>query len=673
MVASRPPLQLLFEFSTDDRLEECAMTLQEEGEKALLQDDKKGLDLLEKAAQLDPSSTALLYRQGVALFEYGSYHNCVATLRKSAVKFSQAISLNPNWVQAWQAWANSLFLIASLTKQPEELTKARDKIEKAVGLNIDKELTAEIHWDAALIYQKLAEASGELDDLYSAISHFEKGSSCSQKVPHEFWNAFGKAYSTLSEKLEDIRPVVQSITCYKQSIALSLANLEGWVGLGKGLKKLYLSSYENEYYLQACDCFAAATQLAPQRHDLWLERIEFIIDSSRREKEITKLHIALEKCEHVSALLASPLEEETPSIAYLHLQAYWAEGLALLGAWTNRIDLIQEAERKMDQLLEKAPEEDIFVINQYGKCLFSFAHYYRDLDLYYRAIEEFQASISIDRTQLTPWAWMGTAFAKVYDCTDDIEALENALYFYSKALQIKNTPHFYCEIATLLLQLGEVNQTSEPIDEALSYLEHLLQTYKSIAFDHPAWFFQYGLALNIQGHLKDDPALHHKSLEAFVNVLMLSPSFPKIHHRIGVVYCHLGTSLDEPDYFYRSLQHFKLASRSQVEDEALLMDWAATWTHLAQYATDSLVRENSFREAERKLIEAARLGSQLVYYQLASLYSEQGSVSLAMVYLHKAHAAKNLPPIDEMMDDDWLESVRATPQFQEFLALLSKN
>jgi hypothetical protein len=659
-------------------MEECVMTLQEEGEKALLQGDQKGVDLLEKAAKLDPSSPHLFYRQGLALFEFGSSQNCVSTLRKGAQKFHQATTLNPQLCEAWQAWANTLTLLAFLTGKQSDLIEARDKIEKATVLVEtlgEKMVSAEVYWDAALIYQKLAQASGEIDDLFKAVANFEKSSATNQTMPHEFWNDFGKTYSNLAERLHDIRPVLKSIACYKQAITLSLSNFEGWMGLGQSLKKLYYFSHENEHYLQACDCFAAASQLRAQIPEVWLERIEFIIESSRRKKESAKLRVAIEKCQQAMAYFAPSLKADTiddsnnsvdptskPSTAYIYLLGYWAEALALLGSWTNRSELIQEAETKIDEALDASEKEDIHLSNQYGRCLYAFAQYYRDLDLYYQAIEEFQSSLSINRAQLTCWAWMGATYAKVYEGTDnDIEALEQAIYFYNKALQIKAHPHFYYEIAALLIQLAELQRSSDYIDQAINYLEYLLQTYKTIAFDHPEWFYQYGVALDIQGDIKDEPSLHHKALETLVNALMLDPTYPQIHHRIGIVYCHLGESLGEPDYL------------SQLEDEALLIDWGLAWTHLAQQATDSSMEESCFREAEQKLIQAARLGSQLAYYQLACLYSLQESLDLSLLYLHKSYASKNLPPLEELMEDDWLERLRLSPQFQEFLALLQKS
>lgn len=689
MVASRPPFSLLFDLLNDESLL-YADNLQKEGERALLQGDEMGADLLEEAAKMAPSSPELFCRQGEALFEFGALHSSVPALRKAAAKFYHATSLNPGLCKAWHTWAHALAFISSLTGQTGALLEAKVKIEQAAAL-ANTETASEIYWDAALIYQNLAERSGETDDLFKAVAYFEKSAASGEKMLDEFWTSFGKVYATYSERIDDVRYVFKSIGCFKQALALSLSSYEGWMGLGKSLRKLYQFSHESEHYHQACDCFAAASQLDPQASEAWMERIEFSIEVARQLHDTGKLRSVIEKCEKAALLFAPPLKEvdladlktladlalrsqtSKPSSAYISLQAYWAEALALLGAWTHRIELVQDAERKINQAIEMDTEDNPFLINQHGKCLMSFAEYFHDLDLYYQAIEEFQSSISIDRTQLTCWIWMGRAFAKVYECADDLQALENSIYFYSKALQIKAEPQCYYEIAALQIQLGLANRTAAPIAEARTYLEYLLQNYKSTAFDHPEWFFQYGLALDILGDLDDDASLHHKALEAFVNVLMFSPSYPKIHHRIGVAYCHLGDALGETDYFFRSLHHFKLAAKSQIEDETLLIDWGLTWMQLARQSSDGTIEQNSFMEAEYKLIQAAQLGSELVFYHLACLYALWGSVELSVSYLYKSFQSKTLPPVEEVLDDDWLEGVKFSPQFQEFLALLPKN
>jgi hypothetical protein len=41
-----------------------------------------------------------------------------------------------------------------------------------------------------------------------------------------------------------------------------------------------------------------------------------------------------------------------------------------------------------------------------------------------------------------------------------------------------------------------------------------------------------------------------------------------------------------------------------------------------------------------------------------------------MDLIHKALQARSLPPIEELFEDDWLDNLRATPAFTQFLTAL---
>lgn len=661
---------------------DSATSLQQEGERALLTGDRRGLSFLEEAAKLDPSSSHLFFRQGLALFEFGARQNCLSTLRNGARKFKQATDLNPRFFEAWHACATTLELISKLSGRKEDLWEAKNKIEKAIQLVLPShhDVAHELYWDAGVIYARLAEQSGEADELVKAIAYFEKSSG--EPMPPEFWIDLGKAYFDLADLLNDIRLVVKAIQSYKQAISQSLSNSDGWIGLGRSLRRLFQSTNENDHFQQAYDCFTAASQLKPHAVDLLLEKIELMIEAARRLQESEKLWNALEKCERAALLIYPPIDVlsrtsvDLDKVSFVHptysrLLGLWAETLALLGEWNDRIDSIRQAEEKIEQALELEESPDLII--QYGKCLLSFANYYHDTDLYYQAIEQFQASLSLDRTQLEGWLWMGKAYATVFKTTDDLDALEKALRFYHKALQVKTDPFLYFEISSLLVQQGELQQNLDSIQQAIQYLEYLLQSHKMISYDHPEWFFYYGVALNLVGDVKEDTSFHHKALEALTHVLMFSPNYRGVHHRLGIVYSHLGEATDELDYFYRALQHFRLANRQAEDEEIIYIDWAITWMNLAEQATDAQMEENALREAEQKLIYAAKLGSRQAFYQLACLYSFKESFDLSLLYLHKAHLAKTLPPLEELQDDAWLEGVRLSPAFQEFLALLQKS
>ena len=77
-----------------------------------------------------------------------------------------------------------------------------------------------------------------------------------------------------------------------------------------------------------------------------------------------------------------------------------------------------------------------------------------------------------------------------------------------------------------------------------------------------------------------------------------------------------------------------------------------------------------YMDAELKITRAGQLGNGGAYYQLACLYSILGRLPEAMELIPKALAARSLPTIEDLLDDDWLDNLRATPAFANFLTAL---
>jgi hypothetical protein len=77
-----------------------------------------------------------------------------------------------------------------------------------------------------------------------------------------------------------------------------------------------------------------------------------------------------------------------------------------------------------------------------------------------------------------------------------------------------------------------------------------------------------------------------------------------------------------------------------------------------------------YLDAEQKIVRAGQLGNAAAHYQLACLYSILGRVDEAMLLIRQALAARALPPLEEILEDEWLETLRQTPPFAQFVAEL---
>jgi tetratricopeptide (TPR) repeat protein len=591
------------------------------------------------------TESSSLLEQGLALFELGSSQGCLSTVRKSARKFKEASEQNPGGAKAWHLWALALHLSFLLSGNKEELLSAKEKIEHAIKLSASPDL----HADAGIIYQEIGEVFGEMCDHISAIHHFEKASTGSRSK--EFWNKFGKAYADVAEKLCDIRPLFKSIECFKKGVP----SLEGWTLLGRSLRRLFLMTHASELFEQSDECLTLALDLNPSL-ELKLERAEALIEAARIKNDAKKLEKALEICTQMGS--------EDPQVLGL-----WAEALALSGEWNGCVEQIHEAQKKICQALELTEEQDPSTLIHCGKSLYSFAKYFVDFDLYFQAIESFQAALSLDRTLAEGWSWMGKTYATLSDMTEEADPLEKALLFYRKALVLKPDHALYFLIATLLIQQGDL----EPSKKAIEYLNYLFENYPLVYRENSDWFFQYGLANDLLGFLTGEDGFYQKALNAMAHVLILNPKYPLVYHRIALTYSHLGQDRDEIDDLHRALHYFQLAAQDEKENEDLYIDWGIAWMHLADYATDAIMEKKCLQSAEKRLQVAAKLGSLEVYYPLACLYALKEDFNLALDYLYKSRKADTLPPLEEIQEDVRLETLQLCPSFQEFLALLQKK
>ncbi|HEX2579919.1 MAG TPA: hypothetical protein VHK67_05925 [Rhabdochlamydiaceae bacterium] len=633
-----------------------------QGELALLKGDLKGLAFFEKAAELEPYNAEVFYRQGLALFEHGSTEGREKALLLATKKFKTATQLNGNYFEAWQAWGNTLYLLGKTTKEHHYFQEAKEKLKKAVQVSqqISSDLHAELYWDSGKIWTEIALNSGEAVDFQTAIDSYQKAAGIPEQLPQEFWNDYGLACLEMADLVNDMRLIVKAIHCFKSGVALTPSSYEGWLQLARSMTLLYGHTHDEDHFNEAHECFSAAAHLRPYNLELWHKWALFLLDAGKRTQDPKRLRACLEKCQRGYVFNAKDAE----------LIGTWAEALAALGQMTDRIDLLYEAQNKINEAMTLSEEENPSVWHSYAKTLLSLGVYFEDLDSFYQAIESFQEGISIDRTRHEDWYGIAEGYAKVGDADDDIDAFEKAVRFYGKAFDLKQVSTHYFDYGFALSRLGEMKDDPELLKRALSYFEYTLHSQKNGLYLHPEWLYHYAITLDLLGDWHEDQNAYQKSLEIFLQLLMIDPGFPCIHYRIGLAYSHLGEALGEMDYFYRAINHFRLALKQEEENEFAVLDWGITLIHIAQNTYDKDLAEQCHREAEAKLIQAARLGNLQAFYHLACLYSLLGQYDKSMQFIYKSHKVKSLPTFEELLDDDWLDGLRVTTSFQEFLTHL---
>ncbi len=634
------------------------------GEICLLHGDISGLDLFETSSKLDPQNPALFFRQGLALYEYGCEEGKGKTLFLANKKFKAATALLSTDFFTWHAWGNSLFTLGTAYEENRYFVEAKEKYSQALKLatQATQDEQSELYWDYANAWAQIGACSGEAIDLKLALNAYQKSSELNDSLPPDFWVDYGKASLSLAQLINDIRLFVKAINTLRHAITLEPSHAEAWSTLAHCLTLLYAQSHEDDHFSQACECFAAATRLEPHEGSLFLSWAQFLLEGGIKTKKVKRLHASIEKCR-----CALSCGYDLTSV-----MAIWTQALAHIGLWSDSLDLIFEAENKIDALVDKDPN-DPNLWHSNGICLHALGSYFKDADYYYQAIEKFQEGLSIDRSLTTLWHSMAKSYAAIAQIDDSADAFEKAYRFFYKTLKLQNSSSTLSDFAMCLSSWGELNNQQKWLEEAIYYFEQALSIQKNAVYVHPDWLFHYATTLDLLGDFHDEDTYYLRTIEILSHVLMIDPDYPNIHHRLALAFSHMGELASSCECFYKASHHFRLACARDEENDQVILDWALSLINLAEHMHDRQDADATYRDAEYKLIKAARLGNIQAYYQLGCLCALLGQYDRALRFLEKADHYDALPPIDEILEDEWLDNIKHLSEFQSFIARLESR
>jgi tetratricopeptide (TPR) repeat protein len=634
-----------------------------QGEVKLLRRDLSALSDFDQAISLDPNNSLLWYKVGLSLYEYGVDQNDKRLLLFASKNMKVAVSLDPNKFIFWHVWGNILTDLGLLTDEAHYLTQAKEKLQKAIALSKEqsKEHLHQLYWDYGLLWLSLGDLSGEAVDIRMAIQSLRTSFAQMAKISPDFWLDFGMAHQKMAQLINDNRMYLQAIDYFKKATALSKNYFDAYRALADSYTQLYINTLQEDYFTEATQAFEQASRIYPNDAFLLLEWAQLLGESGKIHRDCHKLKLSIEKC--LLALRQEPKEAE--------IFSQWIESLSLLGAYTNRLDLILEAENRASEKVEQYPESpDLWYA--LGVCQTCFAYYYNDLDYEETAIEKFQTGLSLDRSHAELWHAIASSHSRIGKSLEDYDLLERACKFYLKAIHLKpSCPPLIFDYALTLLKLGELSENSKILEEALSQIETLLQIQKEALLTHPEWLFHYALILDTLGKYSEESEVQYlKAVEVFHQVLLIDPSFPKIYFHIALSLSKAAEFLSDLKLYEKSLSFFQLSAKQDEEDDHLFLEWGLTLLSLSQESIGEEIRESSYLEAEQKLGRAGLLGNQHAYYYLGCLYALTARFSGAIAFLKKAKDAEVLPDVEELLQDEWLSPLKNLDIFAEFLSQL---
>ncbi len=652
---------------TDNERKELSFSYLTKGNELLDKNDLNALDYFEAASYLDSENPALWQKQGLSFYQYGKTHKKKKAFLIAAKQLKMASKLEESSLQTWWTWGNVLFELGHFSDTSHYLNKAKEKFQKAATLleNSENDKQAQFYWDYAICLSQLADITEEAYDVRKALQIMKLSFSHQSQICTKFWHDYGQMFIQMGLLINDPSIYQQAIDYFQKALTNDSEYHKAWISLAEAYTQLYIITQNEVQFSKADECYHKATSCFPNQANLWLDWAQLLCESGKITKNQKRLRQSMDCC-----IVARKNDANNPLII-----SQWIESQAFLGAYTSRLDLIAEAENKMIEISENysdLPE----IWYAYGMCMQAYSCYYNDLDYEEIAIEKFQTGLSLDRSYAELWHACAQSYMKIGKEYEEEEHIDKACKFYQQALHLKTAcASLIYDYVQALIAKAEMKENAPVLEKAIHLLETILHNQKDIILQHPEWLFSYGYTLDLLGDAveHEEENCYAKAIETYQNVLLIDPDYPNIHYYLALSFSHLAEVTLEKEHFEKAFNYFRLAIKQDEENQDVWLEWGLSLAYFANIQDEYFNRSHYFQEAESKLLMAGKLGNLHTYYHLACLYSLTNRFNQSFMMLKQAHAQDVLPELEEIMQDEWMENMRETEIFTQFIQQLEES
>lgn len=645
----------------DEERQLLATLLVRQGAKQLAQGNSLVLESFDIASKVSSNAADILLAQGRIFLEHAENPRCL-TLASQA--FAKATKLNPRSFDASFELAKAQYKLGLVHVDPGFLSEALAQYAKTEALAPESE-KADVFWHWGRCHFSNGKWSGEPSDFYAALQSFQQAALLDLNHA-KFWTDYGNAVAELGALLEKESLYEEALIHFTRAVELEPEGFPGVYLLACCLYQLGLYEGNEIYFEQGWHYYEKASCLEPGESQLWWKWGQLELSLGKRKRDLKLLEAALEKFER-----AHQLDPDNP-----FMLGCWAETELFLGTYHERVDLMLSARQKIVKAIEIKPEaDDLWYL--YGLCLNDLGSYFLEETYYHQAIEKFDHGLSL--TQRNPLLWYGLGLAQysLGEFKEDPQCYEKAVHCFARvAEQGGGFPQLHNDWGASLLRLAEHTQQIDCIEGAIAQFESALKPKDGILdkIGHDVdleWVYNYGCALNLLGEiLGGEIPYFEKAIEVLSQVIQSDPSYIQARHNLALALANLAEATSEIAIYQKAIEHFQVLLMEDPEDDEIHLDCGIAWINVAQLKEDAHKPDdvkNLYKQAELHLQQALALGKNEALYCLASLNSLLNNLEVAMHYLEKSYLTGCMPTFEEIMQDEWLEPLRATKPFQKFM------
>ena len=398
----------------------------------------------------------------------------------------------------------------------------------------------------------------------------------------------------------------------------------------------------------------------------WVEKGRYYLNAARFKGDLALYQKALEQFQKAEAVGYDSAE----------MTLMLGETFLGMGADGERIDLLREGQNLLEYVADLHPENNR-PLELLAEGYFEEGSFLQDQSLIELACDAYFEALSVDPTSGDGYWGLARALTLLGELKGDIVSIQRASWFFAESeYHLKDkTPLFYADWGFCLLKFAELTQDNAYVSLAIIRLE---QALKTLGNDAPPseWLYHLGCAYDLLGDQTMQISDYEKAIYFLTRAMTAEPPHPYVRFNLASALSHLGEATNEPECFEKAFELFRTQAEKDPEDDVVFAEWGVSLLSFAELVDDPSLptrKEAVFREAEDRLEWARRHGNLHASYHLACLHSLQGNLDAANHFLERADVMGVLPPPDELIEDEWLDAVQATPQFEALIARIKSK
>lgn len=635
-----------------------------QGEQLLLDGDERAFDVFAKASEITPEDPHLHYLQGVLLSGVKEsplhfFHACES--------FARATAIDPERFEAWFCWGKAMLQQAEEREDEEMAEQAEALFAKAANCRPDdSQLEASLYWNWGMVDCFLGRLHGEAVDFKKAIKKFAVAASLGFECA-DFWEHYGHVICELGSLVNTPEALLEGRKYFERALKVNSESGSAWLSLAFCDQKIYEVFAKDEDFVRGIESFEAAEQYNDKDPQFWYRFGLLLFLFGRLTFDVSKILDSFDKFK-----LAHEGQPDNHVIL-----GKWAEAEMVYGIYSDRIDYLRQAEARIVNSL-KLQDDNPEIWYIYGTCLNEMGRYFSEGSYYQQAIEKFQYGLYLAPQDPIMSQGISLSYYSLGEMKNDSSLIELSIIYSEKAVQNSKVavPQFFNDWGVSLMKLAEITADKVYLEAAIEKFEASLADFNEDAPDSfdPEWLYNYGCALDFLGDFHEDPHYYEKAVQVLTKFLQFDPTYLHAHYNLASAYSHLGELVGDVDCFHKAIDHFQRFLSEDNEDEMVWNDFGLTLLNLADLLHDPSLPNLSqvcFAQAEEKFLRAVSLGNSSAFYNLGCLYSLMECFPQALHYMEKAEQQRALPPLEEIMEDEWLENLHQTEGFRLFLANLS--